>query len=141
MDYKDYYQTLGVPKSASAKDIKQAFRKLARKYHPDVNPGDHGAEQRFKEINEAYEVLSDADKRSKYDRLGSNWRQYEQYTRQGGPAGGFPAGLAPGSSSAAVYRNQTFISSDLESDPLWDGLREEVRDRDRIFVMQALSGG
>ena len=78
MDFKDYYATIGVPKTASEKDIKQAFRKLARKFHPDVNPGDKGAEARFKEINEANEVLSDAAKRRKYDELGANWRAYEQ---------------------------------------------------------------
>jgi DnaJ-class molecular chaperone len=74
MDYKDYYKVLGVARGASAEDIKKAFRKLARKYHPDVNPGDKKAETRFKEINEAYEVLSDADKRRKYDTLGPNWQ-------------------------------------------------------------------
>jgi DnaJ-class molecular chaperone len=89
VDYKDYYEVLGVPKNASEKDIKQAFRKLARKYHPDVNPGDRGAEQKFKEINEAHEVLSDPEKRRKYDQLGANWKQYEQYARgAGGGAGG-----------------------------------------------------
>ncbi len=77
MDFKDYYSTLGVAKTATEKEIKQAFRKLARKYHPDVNPGDKSAEARFKEINEANEVLSDPDKRRKYDELGANWRQYE----------------------------------------------------------------
>ena len=77
MDFKDYYSTLGVAKTATEKEIKQAFRKLARKYHPDVNPGDASAEARFKEINEANEVLSDSDKRRKYDELGANWRQYE----------------------------------------------------------------
>ncbi len=73
MDDKDYYKILGVSKNASADDIKKSFRKLARKYHPDVNPGNHSAEARFKEINEAYEVLSDPDKRKQYDRYGSNW--------------------------------------------------------------------
>ena len=63
MDYKDYYKVLGVARGANAEEIKKAFRKQARKYHPDVNPGDKKAEARFKEINEAYEVLSDADKR------------------------------------------------------------------------------
>ena len=90
MDYKDYYGVLGVSKTASDKEIKQAFRKLARKYHPDVNPGDLGAEQKFKEINEAHEVLSDADKRRKYDQLGANWQQYERFGNA--PGGGFPGG-------------------------------------------------
>ena len=74
MEFKDYYATLGVTKSASEKEIKQAFRKLARKLHPDVNPGDKAAEARFKEINEAYEVLGDPATRKKYDELGANWR-------------------------------------------------------------------
>ena len=78
MEFKDYYATLGVQKTASAKEIKLAFRKMARKYHPDVNPGDKASESRFKEINEAYEVVGDADKRKKYDELGSNWKMYEQ---------------------------------------------------------------
>src|SRR6266511_2180386 len=78
MDFKDYYSTLGVAKTATGKEIKQAFRKLARKFHPDVNPGDKTSESRFKEINEAHEVLSDATKRRKYDELGANWRAYEQ---------------------------------------------------------------
>ena len=85
MDFKDYYATLDVPKTASEKEIKAAFRKLARKYHPDVNPGDKAAEARFKEINEANEVLGDPAKRKKYDELGANWRMYEQ--AQAGQAG------------------------------------------------------
>ena len=88
MDFKDYYATLGVSKTASEKEIKQAFRKLARKYHPDVNPSDKAAETRFKEINEAYEVLGDPEKRKKYDELGANWRMYEQAQAQGGQPGG-----------------------------------------------------
>jgi curved DNA-binding protein len=83
MQYKDYYQILGVAKNANEKDIKSAYRRLARKYHPDVNPNDKGTQEKFKEINEAYEVLSDADKRKKYDTLGANWQQYEQYQRAG----------------------------------------------------------
>jgi DnaJ-class molecular chaperone len=85
VEFKDYYATLGVSKTATDKEIKQAFRKLARKHHPDVNPGDKAAESKFKEINEAYEVLGDPAKRKKYDELGANWRAYEQAERAGGP--------------------------------------------------------
>jgi curved DNA-binding protein len=92
VDYKDYYQTLGVSKTASEKEIKQAYRRLARKHHPDVNPGDRGAEVRFKEINEAYAVLSDSEKRRKYDQLGANWQQYERVAQAPG-GGGFPPGF------------------------------------------------
>lgn len=83
----DYYQVLGVPKDADAKSIKKAFRKLARKYHPDVNPGDKEAERKFKEANEANEVLSDPEKRKKYDKYGKDWEQAEAFEKAGGGAG------------------------------------------------------
>src|SRR5687768_3607641 len=92
MDFKDYYSTLGVAKTATDKEIKQAFRKLARKYHPDVNPGDKAAEAKFKEVNEANEVLSDPEKRKKYDELGANWRAYENMPPGANPYAGSPFG-------------------------------------------------
>jgi curved DNA-binding protein len=103
MDYKDYYKTLDVDKRAGEKEIKQAYRKLARKYHPDVNPSNKAAQEKFKEINEAYEVLSDADKRRKYDELGANWQAYEQFQRAGGQ-GPFQWG---GGGGDAQYRTVT----------------------------------
>ena len=94
MEYKDYYKILGVPKNATDKDIKKAYRKLARKYHPDTNPDDATAEERFKEINEAHEVLSDPEKRKKYDQFGSQWKRYshggggmDDFVRQWGGGG------------------------------------------------------
>jgi molecular chaperone DnaJ len=88
---RDYYDTLGLKRSAGDKEIKSAYRKLARKHHPDVNPGDKAAEERFKEINRAYEVLSDSKKRAKYDRYGEQWEQAEAFEKaraQAGAGGG-----------------------------------------------------
>ena len=84
---KDYYQILGVSKNATEKEIKQAYRRLARKHHPDVNPGDKSAEARFKEINAAYEVLSDPEKRKKYDKYGENWQYADQFEKAGAGGG------------------------------------------------------
>lgn len=90
MDYKDYYKILGVEKTATTDQIKKAYRKLARQHHPDVNPNDPEAERKFKEVNEANEVLSDPDKRQKYDQLGQDWQRYQQAgAGGGGRSGGF----------------------------------------------------
>ncbi len=86
MEYKDYYKTLGVDRKASENEIKRAYRKLALQYHPDRNPGNKQAEEKFKEINEAYQVLSDAEKRSRYDQLGESYFRWQQ---RGAPPGGF----------------------------------------------------
>jgi len=89
VDYKDYYAVLGVPRTATTSEIKKAFRALARKHHPDRNAGDAEAERRFKEVNEANEVLADPVKRKQYDELGAHW---QEYARAGGPPGGDPFG-------------------------------------------------
>src|SRR5688572_2158190 len=96
MEYKDYYKILGVDKKASQDDIKKAFRKLAVKYHPDKNKDNKAAEEKFKLINEANEVLSDPEKRKKYDTQGENWRQYEQAGSR--PSGGSRSGNGRGGS-------------------------------------------
>jgi DnaJ-class molecular chaperone len=103
MEYKDYYAVLGVPRTASQAEIKRAFRKLAREHHPDVRPGDHAAERRFKEISEANEVLADPEKRKRYDLLGSNWEAYQRAGAggadpfgPGGPFAGYRTAGGPG---------------------------------------------
>jgi len=107
MEYKDYYQILGVARNASANEIKAAYRKLAMQYHPDRNPGDKQAEERFKEMNEAYQVLSDPQKRTRYDQLGASYSQWQQ---QGTP-GNFNWGqwtAQPGSGYQQVNINDLF---------------------------------
>ncbi|HEX7474786.1 MAG TPA: DnaJ C-terminal domain-containing protein [Dehalococcoidales bacterium] len=112
MAAKDYYSVLGVSRSATDKDIKSAYRKLARQHHPDVNPGNKGAEERFKEINQAYEILSDTDKRKKYDQYGENWQYGEQMAeaarQQRSAPGNFRYNQEPGQSFQ-------FEEEDLES--------------------------
>jgi curved DNA-binding protein len=104
---RDYYEVLGVPRTASQKEIKSAFRKLARQHHPDVNPNDPKATERFKEINEAHEVLGDPEKRKKYDQFGADWRQYEAWQEAGRPEG------APFGQGGRV-QYQTVDPADLE---------------------------
>ena len=102
MEYREYYATLGVPRTAGQAEIKKAFRKLARQHHPDVNKGDAGAEKRFKEVNEAYAVLGDPEKRKAYDSLGADWEMYQRAGAGTGRAGdpfagfrGFGGGTGP----------------------------------------------
>ena len=108
MEYKDYYQVLGVDKKADEKEIKRAFRRLARQYHPDKNPNDKKAEDKFKEINEAYEVLGNPDNRAKYDQLGQS---YQRYRQMGGTPGNFDfsqwfSGGAPAGASYQTMKGE-----------------------------------
>lgn len=115
MDFVDYYSTLGVPKNASGGDIKKAYRKLARKYHPDVNPNDKEAHKKFQQINEANEVLSDADKRKKYDKYGQDWKhgeQYEKARQQQQQSGGFGGQGGFGGFGGQGYEGYTYSSGD-----------------------------
>jgi curved DNA-binding protein len=112
---KDYYELLEVPRKATQKEIQSAFRKLARKYHPDMNPGDQGAEQRFKEISEAHDVLADPEKRKLYDQFGAQWQQ-----AGAAGAGAGAQGWGPGAGGGVRYQN-------VEVDP------EELRDMFRNF--------
>src|SRR5258706_4947979 len=133
MDYQDYYETLGLKRNASQAEIKKAFRKLARQHHPDAKPGDKDAERRFKLINEANAVLSDPEKRRKYDALGANWDAYSHAdgASAGGPMGGSgrtsPMGGGPNvryefrTAGAGEFSDffRTFFGGDAEPAPAW----------------------
>lgn len=121
MDYKDYYKILGVTKAATEAEVKKAYRKLAAKYHPDVNKDDPNAEKRFKEVAEAYEVLKDKEKRALYDRVGSNWKQYQ--TNPAGAAGNPFSGFGGAGAGGArrTYRT-TGGSGQINLDDLFQDL-------------------
>src|SRR5271154_3697335 len=126
---KDYYEILGVKKSASADDIRKAFRKLARKYHPDVNPGDKSAEEKFKTLSEANDVLSDPKKRKIYDQLGFysdniDPAAAEAYARGGdGGTGGFPGGGVPGGQPGGAGQGVHFDFGGFDFSDLFEGGR------------------
>ncbi len=139
MEYKDYYAVLGVPRTASPADIKKAFRKLARQNHPDAKPGDAAAERRFKEVNEANEVLGDSTKRKQYDELGANWEAISR-ARGAGAAGGGPfAGYgAPGGNVRYEFHTtgdagefsdffRVFFGEEAQDSPIGDGPRRGTR--------------
>ena len=122
MKFLDYYDALGIKKDASQNEVKRAFRRLAREYHPDVNPGDATAERRFKEINEANEVLADPEKRHKYDQLGADWRKYEHASTSGNYPEGFPGGVPFGGQRSATGPGGGFRTmSSEEAERLFGG--------------------
>ncbi|MGI8588958.1 MAG: DnaJ C-terminal domain-containing protein [Chloroflexia bacterium] len=151
MQVKDYYQTLGAKREATEKEIRSAYRKLARKYHPDVNPNNKEAEAKFKEINEAYEVLSDAEKRKKYDKFGADWEQFEKmggapgdfdFNRYGGGAGAgrVYTGAAPGGAEFSDFFESLFGGmgtrgrvSGIGGDPFGHGYTRQVTRRGEDF--------
>src|ERR1700752_1351720 len=127
---KDYYSTLGVKKSASAEDIRKAFRKLARKYHPDVNPGDKAAEEKFKALSEANDLLSDPKKRKIYDQLGFYSDNIDPATADayaragggtGGPSGGFPGGFPGGQPQGTGGQGANFDFGGFDFSDLFEG--------------------
>lgn len=148
-EFIDYYKTLGVDKNADEKQLKKAYRKLARKYHPDVNPGDAEAERKFKAANEAYAVLSDTEKRDKYDKYGENWEHaeaYEQarqqqgsYTYTTGEAGDFSdffRDMFGGAGAGANFggRTRAFRGRDVEAELRVD-LRDILEDNKQVLTV------
>lgn len=155
MAAKDYYAILGVSRNASEKDIKQAYRRLARKYHPDVHPGDKAAEEKFKEINEAYEVLSDPDKRAKYDRYGAEWEYADQFAKAGkgtwhtyqgagadfGPEfGGFGGGFGFGGEDLGSLFDELFRGGGARTYTRRPTRGEDLEQRLEITLEEAYSG-
>jgi len=148
---KDYYEALGIKKSASTEDVRKAFRKLARKYHPDVNPGDKAAEERFKTISEANDVLSDPKKRKIYDQLGyysdnidpAAAEAYARAAQSGGGVGGFPPGGYPGGGNARGGAQEVpFDFSGFDFSDLFSGAEAQQPGRLRAGVVpQRLVGG
>ena len=139
MEYKDYYRILGVGKQSSKEEIKRAYKKLALKYHPDQNPDNQAAEEKFKEISEAYEVLGDSEKRGMYDQLGANWKQY-QHMAPGGqnPNNPFPGGMPFDGDTGRIFSEffRTFFGSNPPHAPRNAGGRsggafgQQVKGRD-----------
>jgi curved DNA-binding protein len=129
MDYIDYYKALGVDKNASSEDIKKAYRKLARKYHPDVNPNNKEAHKKFQEINEANEVLSDPEKRKKYDQYGKDWKHAEEFekAKQQQRQRQYTGGEEPFYSSEGEHDFSDFFES------LFGGMRSGNRKRETKF--------
>ena len=136
MEFRDYYKTLGVDRKASGAEIKSAYRKLARKFHPDVNPNNKDAEAKFKQLNEAYQVIGDADKRKKYDELGADWEHgvsqeemMRRYARQQSAAGAGAAQTSAAAISAISFRNSS-AAEQAVSDAAPAGAAAAVRHAD-----------
>ncbi|MCL2141010.1 MAG: J domain-containing protein [Dehalococcoidia bacterium] len=128
MANQDFYKTLGVSPTASEKDIKDAYRKLARKYHPDINPGNKEAEEKFKQINQVYEVLSDSKKRQQYDRFGANWEHAEQFN-QAGWQGAHSAGFDFSQSNFASEPHRASFSEADGMNSIFEDLINGMRGR------------